>query len=183
MTFLTFTRAAHSLLVHPSMKAHLTPVASWMALLVAAATIACSSEVTPKNNDSSNPAPSGDPVSGDPASSTTTDPAAPAPAPAPTSAPESPCAEAGSAICARACGCATDGKCHVAVDTGSGAYGAVSFDDLAHCRQWYVDAACLDGGKAGFDYASCTADVKASACVDAAGGLRGVEFPSSCSVN
>jgi hypothetical protein len=163
------------------MKAHLTPVASCIAALVAAVSIACSSEVTPKTNDPSNPAPSGEAKSEDPPSSTTTttDPAAPAPA----ADPEDPCAEAGSAICTRACGCATDGKCHVAVETPSGAYGAVSFDDMAHCRQWYVDAACLNGGKAGFDYASCTTDVKASACVDAAGGLRGVEFPSSCNVN
>lgn len=141
----------------------------------AAGTVACSADTEPGPTSETGKAPS-----------TETSPAAPAPGPAPGS-PAAPsnadaCTEAGWAICTRACGCATDGKCHVAIPVGSGAYGAFNFDDFAHCEQWYVGLACMNGGKAGFDYPACTADVNASACVDAAGDLRGVAFPASCKV-
>ncbi len=97
------------------------------------------------------------------------------------SATPSACASAGAAICARACACATDGKCHVGIDTGNGTYGAVNYDDEAKCRDFYVDLACVNGGEAGFDYATCEAKVKAAACVDSAAGKAGL-FPTECKV-
>lgn len=64
---------------------------------------------------------------------------------------------------------------------GPGTIGSVDFDNEAKCREVYVDLACVNGGKAGFDYAGCTKLAEAASCVDAASGKA--LFPAQCNVN
>lgn len=91
------------------------------------------------------------------------------------------CEAAGTQICKRACGCATDGKCRLGVATDSGV-ASLNFDDEQACLDTYVGLGCLGGGEPGFDYAKCEAVVEGSSCVDTAGG-RGVLMPAECKVN
>jgi hypothetical protein len=98
---------------------------------------------------------------------------------APTSA--NACESAGTKICARACACATDGKCRIGVATDAGT-ASINFDDEQACLDLYVALGCSGGGEAGFDYARCDSAVDDAACVDTAGG-RGVLMPAECNVN
>ena len=93
-------------------------------------------------------------------------------------ASSSSCEAAGTALCARACACATDGKCHFAVPTDAG-FATINFESEQACRDLYVGLGCLDGGQTGTDYATCETKAKAAACVDSAGG-RGAALPPEC---
>lgn len=99
---------------------------------------------------------------------------------APTSS-ASTCEAAGTKICERACGCATDGKCRLGVATDSGV-ASINFVDEQACLDLYVVLGCSGGGEPGFDYATCEEKVEAASCVDTAGG-RGVLMPTECNVN
>lgn len=92
--------------------------------------------------------------------------------------PPGACEAAGTALCARACACATDGKCHFAVPTDAG-FASINFDTEQACRDLYVVLGCLGGGQPGMDYATCETRAKASACVDSAGG-RAAVLPPEC---
>ena len=94
---------------------------------------------------------------------------------------KSACEAAGTKLCARACSCATDGKCRLGVKTASG-NAAINFEDEQGCLDLYVVLGCTGGGEPGFDYARCEAAVDASTCVDTAGG-RGSLMPAECNVN
>jgi hypothetical protein len=93
----------------------------------------------------------------------------------------SACEAAGTKLCARACTCATDGKCHIGtlVDGGTA---ALNFVDEKACLDMYVVLGCFGGGEPGFDYAPCAKALEASACVDTAGG-QGVLMPPACNVS
>lgn len=90
------------------------------------------------------------------------------------------CEAAGTMLCARACACATDGKCRLGVSTASG-NAAVNFENERACLDLYVVLGCAGGGEPGFDYARCEEAID-TACVDTAGG-RGALLPSECNVS
>lgn len=98
--------------------------------------------------------------------------------PADAAPPPGACEAAGTALCARACACATDGKCHFAVPTDAG-FASINFETEQACRDLYVVLGCLGGGQPGMDYATCETRAKASACVDSAGG-RAAVLPPEC---
>jgi len=90
------------------------------------------------------------------------------------------CESAGTALCERACACATDGQCHLGVATDAGV-ASINFVDEKACRDLYVVLACSTGGEPGFDYGRCESATRASACVDTAGGKGGL-MPAECKI-
>jgi hypothetical protein len=92
----------------------------------------------------------------------------------------SACEAAGTRLCARACACATDGKCRLGVPTDSG-NASINFDDAQGCLDLYVVLGCLGGGEPGFDYSTCESAVETSSCVATAGG-QGFLMPKECQV-
>lgn len=93
---------------------------------------------------------------------------------------KSQCESAADALCAKACSCATDGKCHliVIVDSGSA---AVNYESEAKCLETYKTLGCLMPDPS-TDFAKCKAEVDAAACIEA-GGQRGVQAFDSCRQN
>jgi hypothetical protein len=91
----------------------------------------------------------------------------------------SSCEAAGTRLCERACACATDGKCHLAVSSDGGPAASLDFDNPQKCLDLYVGFGCAGGGSATQDYGKCEADVAVAACVPAAGGTA-VNVPDAC---
>jgi hypothetical protein len=142
------------------------PLLTFVSPFLFAVVVACGSE-EPTNGSSTAGTTPGANSSG---SSSSSGAAAPTGGDGGTATGATACEKAGSEICARACACSNDGKCHVGVEIDAGMPASVNFDTEAKCRDLYVTLGCLGGGEPGFDYGTCEARVKASSCVESAGG-------------
>ncbi len=90
----------------------------------------------------------------------------------------SACNTAGENVCAAACKCSTDGKCHI-LKMANGGLSNLAYAKEADC----VTSANLVCGNSphatGFDGAACTTAVATAQCMDDASG-RGLLLPSAC---
>ena len=90
------------------------------------------------------------------------------------------CQTAGTKYCEKACACGGD-KCRFAnppTDGGTGG-ATISFDNLQKCTDLMVGLGCSGGGKAGFDYAKCSAALDSAACISTSSG-KGLVSPPEC---
>lgn len=145
-------------------------------LALSSTVTACSGEASsvPSEPTSSAPAGSGSASGSRPGTETATSPTDPG---AP-STPASACDAAGREICARACGCADDGKCRVGVDIDAGTPATMNFADEAHCLDFFL-LRCSTPRATAAEYETCRSEVKAAACVAPPGG-KAVLVPPAC---
>ncbi len=77
----------------------------------------------------------------------------------------SPCEEAHSLLCQRACDCRSGEGC-AARSEGDGGAVTISFDNLADCRSLYITLGCSGGGDDKIDFPACTTALEAATCQD-----------------
>ena len=78
------------------------------------------------------------------------------------------------AYCAKACQCATDGKCRVIQKDATGSTG-LSFENADDCK-----TLLSAGGGSGINWGECKSAVTAAQCIDDGGGAKGMEAPAAC---
>ena len=86
---------------------------------------------------------------------------------------DTPCEEAGKALCEAACAC---GTCEI-----GDANGSIGFDDQAGCEAFLVGLGCSgDDGSLDAQFESCTAAVADAECIDPGDGSSILESPVAC---
>jgi hypothetical protein len=89
-----------------------------------------------------------------------------------------PCLGAGEKVCARACQCATDGKCHI-LKSATGASSNTTFMSEKDCTN-LSELVCTNSPNAKtFDGAACESAMASAQCADDPNG-RGVALPAAC---